>query len=139
MSANDDARQKAYHFEIAVAYALGNNACVLVSLTLVRGIQSMATKIQAALRAAALVGSFAIVTGCATQITTEQLDAVRATAEAAQNAANAAQRTATQAQQAASGAQSTANQALQAAQAAQACCDATNQRVDRMFEQSQAK
>jgi hypothetical protein len=99
----------------------------------------MATKIQAALRAAALVGSFAILTGCANQVTTEQLDAVRATAEAAQNAANAAQRTATQAQQAASGAQSTANQALQAAQAAQACCDATNQRVDRMFEQSQAK
>jgi Alanine-zipper, major outer membrane lipoprotein len=97
----------------------------------------MATKIQAALRAA-LVGSFVIVTGCAS-VTTEQLDAVRATAEAAQNAANAAQRTATQAQQAASGAQSTANQALQAAQAAQACCDATNQRLDRMFEQSQSK
>ena len=89
----------------------------------------MATKIQAALRAAVLVGSFAMVTGCA-RVTTEQLDAVRATAEAAQNAANAAQRTATQAQQAASGAQSTANQALQAAQAAQACCDATNQRLD---------
>ena len=100
---------------------------------------SMATKVQAALRAAALVGVFAMVTGCANRVTTEQLDAVRATAEAAQNAANGAQRTATQAQQAASGAQSTANQALQAAQAAQACCDATNQRLDRMFEQSQAK
>ena len=99
----------------------------------------MATKIQAALRAAALVGSFAIVTGCANQETTAQLDMVRATAEAAQNAANAAQRTATQAQQTASAAQSTANQALQAAQQAQACCDATNQRVERMFEQNQAK
>jgi hypothetical protein len=100
----------------------------------------MATKIQAAVRAAALVGAFAIVTvtGCAS-VKPEQLDMVRATAEAAQNAANAAQRTATQAQQAASGAQSTANQALQAAQAAQACCDATNQRLDRMFEQSQRK
>ncbi len=100
----------------------------------------MATKIQAALRAAALVGGFAIltVTGCAT-VKPEDLDKVRATAEAAQNAANAAQRTATQAQQAASGAQSTANQALQAAQAAQACCDATNQRLDRMFEQKQKK
>ena len=99
----------------------------------------MATKIQAALRAAALVGSFAIVTGCANQETTTALDMVRATAEAAQNAANAAQRTATQAQQTAAAAQSTANQALQAAQAAQACCDATNQRVDRMFEQTQRK
>jgi multidrug resistance efflux pump len=98
----------------------------------------MATKIQAALRAAVLVGSFAMVAGCAS-VTREDLDAVRATAEAANTAAQAAQRTATQAQQAASGAQSTANQALQAAQAAQACCDATNQRLDRMFEQSQRK
>jgi starvation-inducible outer membrane lipoprotein len=99
----------------------------------------MATKIQAALRAAALVSGFAIVvTGCAT-VKPEDLDKVRTTAEAAQNAANAAQRTATQAQQAASGAQSTANQALQAAQAAQACCDATNQRLDRMFEQKNKK
>jgi hypothetical protein len=97
----------------------------------------MAIKIQAALRAAALVAIFTA-TGCAT-VKTEDLDKVRATAEAAQNAANAAQRTATQAQQAAQGAQSTANQALQAAQAAQACCDATNQRLDRMFEQKQKK
>jgi hypothetical protein len=126
-------------FQIAVASTLGNNARGCVSLTFSQGYSLMATKIQAALRAAALVCGFAMVTGCAGRVTTEQLDAVRATAEAAQNAANAAQRTATQAQQAASGAQSTANQALQAAQAAQACCDATNQRLDRMFEQSQAK
>jgi hypothetical protein len=99
----------------------------------------MATKIQVAMRAALLVGGFAMVTGCAPQVTKGDLDAVRATAEAAQNAANAAQRTATQAQQAASGAQSTANQALAAAQAAQACCDATNQKLDRMFEQRQKK
>jgi hypothetical protein len=99
----------------------------------------MASKIQAALRTAALVGSFAIVTACATGVKQEDLDKVRATAEGAQNAAAAAQRTATQAQQAASGAQSTANQALQAAQAAQACCDATNQRLDRMFEQKNKK
>jgi hypothetical protein len=97
----------------------------------------MTNNIKAALRAVVLVGSIAMVTGCA--VTQEELDAVRATAEAANNAAQAAQRTATQAQQAASGAQSTANQALQAAQAAQACCDATNQRLDRMFEQSQRK
>jgi len=138
LSANDDVRLKAYEFEIAVDCTLGNNACGSVFTHLSQG-YSMATKVQAALRAAALVGVFAMVTGCANRVTTEQLDAVRATAEAAQNAANGAQRTATQAQQAASGAQSTANQALQAAQAAQACCDATNQRLDRMFEQSQAK
>jgi hypothetical protein len=98
----------------------------------------MTMKFKGALRAAALICGAAIATGCAS-VTTEQLDEVRATAEAAQNAANAAQRTANEARQAVSGAQSTANQALQAAQAAQACCDATNQRLDRMFEQSQAK
>jgi murein lipoprotein len=141
LSANDDAVQFAAtgfqpqrKSQIAVAQALRNNGA---GLSLSQGIYSMATKIQAALRAAALVSGFAIVTGCA--VTQEELDMVRATAEAANNAAQAAQRTATQAQQAASGAQSTANQALQAAQAAQACCDATNQRLDRMFEQSQAK
>jgi F0F1-type ATP synthase epsilon subunit len=98
----------------------------------------MTMKPKGALRVAALICGAAIATGCAS-VTTEQLDEVRATAEAATNAANAAQRTANEARQAASGAQSTANQALQAAQAAQACCDATNQRLDRMFEQSQAK
>jgi hypothetical protein len=87
---------------------------------------------------AALVCGIALVSGCAT-VTTEQLDAVRATAEAAQSAAQEAQRQAGEARQLASGAQSTANQALRAAQDAQACCDATNQRLDRMFEQSQRK
>jgi methyl-accepting chemotaxis protein len=98
----------------------------------------MAISIKSALRAAALVAGFALVTGCAS-ITQEQLDAVRATAEAAQNTANAAQRTANEARQLASGAQSTANQALSAAQAAQACCDATNQRIDRLMETVQSK
>ncbi|HEX6998487.1 MAG TPA: Lpp/OprI family alanine-zipper lipoprotein [Gammaproteobacteria bacterium] len=97
----------------------------------------MVTKVKAAVRSAAIVCGIAFATGCAGL--QEQIDEVRMTAEAAQSTAEAAQRTATQAQQAASGAQSTANQALQAAQAAQACCDATNQRLDRMFEQSQAK
>lgn len=87
---------------------------------------------------AALVCGIALVTGCAS-VTTEQLDAVRATAEAAQSAAQEAQRQAGEARQLATGAQNTANQALRAAQDAQACCDATNQRLDRMFEQSQTK
>ncbi len=87
---------------------------------------------------AALVCGIALVSGCAT-VTVDDLNAVRATAEAAQSAANDAQRAANEARQMASGAQSTANQALSAAQDAQACCDATNQRLDRMFEQSQQK
>ena len=98
----------------------------------------MAMNLTGVLRAAALVVGAAVATGCAS-VTTEQLDEVRAAATAAQNAADAAQRAANEARQAAQGAQSTANQALQAAQAAQACCDATNQRVDRMFDELQRK
>ncbi|MDX1561693.1 MAG: Lpp/OprI family alanine-zipper lipoprotein [Gammaproteobacteria bacterium] len=88
---------------------------------------------------AALIAGIALMSGCASQVTTEDLDAVRATAQAAQTAANEAQRLANEARQLASGAQSTANQALRAAQDAQACCDATNQRVDRMFEDLQTE
>ncbi len=90
------------------------------------------------LQLGALVAVLVIATGCAT-ITQEQLDAVQAIAENAQSAADDAQRQAAEAQQAASGAQSTANQALSAANNAQACCDATNEKVDRMFEATTAK
>jgi hypothetical protein len=78
----------------------------------------------------ALVAGLVFAAGCA-----GQMDSVRQTAEQALTAAQAAN----EARQMASGAQSSANQALSAAQAAQSCCDATNQRLDRMFQQSQAK
>jgi Alanine-zipper, major outer membrane lipoprotein len=81
--------------------------------------------------------------GCAT---TEQLNAVRATAEkgvqdaaAAKSAADAAASAAAAARTAADGAQNAANRALTAAQASQACCDATNEKIDRMFKQTQSK
>ncbi len=98
----------------------------------------MAMNPMGVLRATVLVIGAAVATGCAS-VTTEQLEEVRAAAQSAQSAADAAQRAANEARQAAQGAQSTANQALQAAQAAQACCDATNQRVDRMFDELQQK
>lgn len=60
--------------------------------------------------------------GCAS---TKDLDAVRAQAEAAQAAADQAQ--------------ATADQALGTAQAGQSCCDATNEKIDRMFKQSMMK
>ena len=87
----------------------------------------------------ALLAVLTIAAGCAAQITQEDLDAVRSIAQSAQGAADNAARQAGEARQMASGAQSTANQALSAANAAQACCDATNEKVDRMFEQSQMK
>jgi methyl-accepting chemotaxis protein len=98
----------------------------------------MANRFTGALRLAALLTGFALVTGCAS-ISQDDLDAVRAVAEGAQNTADSAQRTANEARQLASGAQSTANQALSAAQDAQACCDATNQRIDRLLEDTASK
>jgi murein lipoprotein len=58
--------------------------------------------------------------------------AVKSTADTANSAAQSAG-------QAASGAQSTANQALAAAHASQSCCDATNEKIDRMFKRSVSK
>ena len=57
----------------------------------------------------------------------------------AKSAADAANASASEARQMASGAQSTANQALNAANQAQACCDATNEKIDRMFQQGMSK
>ena len=94
----------------------------------------MTTKLRLSVFFAVLVTA----AGCAT-ITAEDLNAVRTMAQNAQSAASDAQRQAGEARQMASGAQSTATQALSAANAAQACCDATNEKVDRMFEQSLSK
>jgi cell division septum initiation protein DivIVA len=58
---------------------------------------------------------------------------------AAKSAADAASAASSEASQKASSAQSTANQALNAANQSQACCDATNEKIDRMFKRSQAK
>ena len=89
----------------------------------------------------ALLAGIVFAAGCAGQINSvrETAEQALAAANAAQTAAENSQRTANEARQMASGAQSSANQALTAANAAQSCCDATNQRLDRMFQQSQAK
>ena len=91
-------------------------------------------------------GAAALVLLTAAGCQTKQIDEVRAMAQkasqdaaAAQAAANSAGSAASAAKSAADNAQSTANQALQAAQASQACCDATNQKLDRMFKQSVSK
>jgi uncharacterized lipoprotein YajG len=91
------------------------------------------------MKLAALVAGVLLVAGCAHPVSVEDLNAVRAIAQGAQTAANDSQRVANEARQLAQGAQTTANQALRAAQDAQACCDATNQRLDRMFEETVSK
>jgi hypothetical protein len=67
------------------------------------------------------------------------IKAAQQDAAAAKAAAQAAATSASSAASAASSAQSTANQALQAAQGAQACCDATNEKIDRAFKKSMGK
>ena len=91
------------------------------------------------MKLAALVGGVLLVAGCAHPVSLDDLIEVRSAAQAAQGSANDALRVANEARQLAQGAQSTANSALSAAQDAQACCDATNQRIDRMFEEQVSK
>jgi len=91
------------------------------------------------MKLAALVGGALLAVGCAHPVSVEDLDAVRTLAQNAQSSANDAQRVANDARQLAQSAQSTANQALEAAQDAQRCCDETNLKMDRMFEELSQK
>ena len=68
-----------------------------------------------------------------------QLSKAQGDIAAAKSSADGANTAAQSAGQAASGAQSTANQALAAAHASQSCCDATNEKIDRMFKRSVSK
>jgi hypothetical protein len=100
---------------------------------------TMSTGLKAGVVALMLVAG----SGCVSQ---KAVDAIKATADkavqdaaAAKSAADAAASAAQSARSAADSAQSAANQALQAAQASQACCDATNEKIDRMFKKSVSK
>ena len=105
----------------------------------------MRTKIQTAIKGGTLALVMLMLTGCAAELQRQvdemnaRIDRVAQDAAAAKSTADAAAASAGEARQAASGAQSTANQALNAANQAQACCDATNEKIDRMFERSQSK
>ena len=68
------------------------------------------------------------------QLTRLQADS-QATRQVADQAASAGQ----SASQTASAAQASANQAVAASQASQSCCDATNEKLDRMFRRSVSK
>jgi len=98
------------------------------------------------LTVAAAAVMVATATGCTNKDLLARVDAAEAAAKAAaqeaaaaKSAADAAAASASSAASAANSAQSTANQALQAAQGAQACCDATNEKIDRAFRKSMGK
>lgn len=94
------------------------------------------------LKVSAIVLVLGLASGCATTGAEESqatADAAARDAAAAKSAAEAARAAADSAAQAARAAQSTADQALAAAREAQACCDANRDRLERMFQRSQAK
>ncbi len=99
--------------------------------------------IKNAIKVGAAVLVLGLASGCAS---TEGIDAVRATAEAAardaaaaKSAAEAARAAADSAARSAASAQSTADRALSASNAAQSCCDANRDRLERMFQKSMSK
>ena len=105
----------------------------------------MDKKFQTAVKAGALALVIMVATGCSAELQS-QVDAINARVDRlssdvakVQSSADAAGANASEARQMASGAQSTANQALNAANQGQACCDATNEKIDRMFERGMAK
>jgi murein lipoprotein len=98
-------------------------------------------------KAAATVAAVAGIVGCTdlkplqakADDLTNQLAKLNSDTATAKSAADQANSAAASAGQAASGAQSTANQALAAGHASQSCCDATNEKIDRMFKRSVSK
>ncbi len=105
----------------------------------------MNTKFQTAVKAGVVALVILITTGCSAELQNQQdalnarVDRLAADVAKAQSSADAAGASASEARQMSSGAQSTANQALNAANQSQACCDATNEKIDRMFERGMSK
>jgi methyl-accepting chemotaxis protein len=98
-----------------------------------------------AIKAGVAALAIIVATGCTGKIEKEQaalaarVDQLAKDVASAKSAADAASASASEAGSKAASAQSAANQALNAANQSQACCDATNEKIDRMFKRSQAK
>ena len=84
----------------------------------------------------AFVVAVALGTGCATS---EEISELRRMAQDAQQAATQASNAATNAQATADEASRKADDALGAAEQSNACCDATNEKIDRMFKRTMSK
>jgi hypothetical protein len=98
-----------------------------------------------AIKAGVAAVAVMLATGCTGNLQKEhealaaKVDQLAKDVASAKSAADAASAAASEAGQKSASAQSTANQALNAANQSQACCDATNEKIDRMFKRSQAK
>lgn len=81
------------------------------------------------IKVSVLAVALAVTAGCATQASIDDLATRVGSLETSVDSANSA----------AAAAQSSADAAGRSAQQSQDCCDATNEKIDRMFEQSQSK
>jgi hypothetical protein len=100
----------------------------------------MSTKIQTVIKAGAVAVTLLLVTGCAgLQSQIDALDARVDDLAQAQSASAASSATVGELRRMAAAAQATADEALAAAILGIECCEATNEKIDRMFERSQSK
>ena len=100
----------------------------------------MDSKIQTAIKGCVVMLVLVTATGCTGR--QSDIDALKTRVDLLEQevaAANAAAANSTAAMQAAENAQITADEALVVAAEGIACCDATNEKVDRMFQRSQSK
>ena len=100
----------------------------------------MNTKVQTAIKVSAIALAMVLATGCTGM--QNQIDALETKVgqlEQQVASANASSANASTALQAAEAAQATADEALVVAAEGVACCDATNEKIDRMFQRSQSK
>ncbi len=96
-------------------------------------------KVQTAFKATAVAVVLAVVSGCAANGRMDALEEKVGLLEQEVAAAKSSAASAAAAQRTSESAQATADAALKAANDAQACCDATNEKIDRMFQRSQSK
>jgi hypothetical protein len=95
---------------------------------------------QQAIKVCAIILATALMTGCAGM--QNDIDALKTRVDLLEQevaAANASAANSAAAMRAAQNAQVTADEALIVAAEGIACCDATNEKVDRMFQRSQSK
>jgi murein lipoprotein len=100
----------------------------------------MNMKVQTAIKVSAIALAMVLATGCTGM--QNQIDALETKVgqlEQQVASANANSANASTALQAAEAAQATADEALVVAAEGVACCDATNEKIDRMFQRSQSK
>jgi len=100
----------------------------------------MNMKVQTAIKVSAIALAMVLATGCTgTQNQIDALETKVGQLEQQVASANANSANASTALQAAEAAQATADEALVVAAEGVACCDATNEKIDRMFQRSQSK